>query len=242
MSARTKTIEIDGVQAEITWKQIKNCYIRLRPPDGRVQISAPQRMSNQAVTALFRERLDWIRKKQRAMQSRPAPPTLRYLDGEEHFYLGRPYRLQLQHCYRKRQPTVAGDALFLYLKTQGTAETRERLLHDWYRRQLEKLIPPLLSKWEPLIDVKVKEWRVRKMKTRWGTCNTVAHRIWLNLDLIKKPVECIEYVLVHELVHLLEPVPQPAVLRPDGSLSAGLATAAPDAALKTPVFRPRINI
>jgi len=202
---KTKTIEIDGVQAEITWKKIKNCYIRLVPPDGRVQISAPKRMSSQAIRSLFLERLDWIRKKQQAIQSRPVKTILQYLDGEEHAYLGKSYRLQLQHCYRKRQPAVSGDSLYLYLKSQGTSETRERVLHDWYRRQLEKLVPPLLAKWEPIIEVKVAEWRIRKMKTRWGTCNTVAHRIWLNLELIKKPAECIEYVLVHELIHLLEP-------------------------------------
>lgn len=205
MFQKITTLEIDGVQAEITWKKIKNCYIRLLPPDGRVQISAPHRMSNKAVKALFLERLDWIRSKQKTIQARPVQPQRQYLDGEEHFYLGKPYQLQLQHSYRKRQPTISGEALFLYLKSQGTAEYRASILDSWYRQQLEKIIPPLLKKWQPILGVKASEWRIRKMKTRWGTCNTVAKRIWLNLELIKKPLECIEYVLVHELVHLLEP-------------------------------------
>ena len=205
MFSKITTLEIDGIQAQITWKKIKNCYIRLLPPEGRVQISAPHKMSNKAVKALFLERLDWIRAKQKMIQNRPIPQPLHFLDGEEHFFLGMPYHLQIQHSYRKRQPAISGEALFLYLNKQGTIDYREQILYQWYRHELEKIIPPLIKKWEPILDVKVSEWRIRKMKTRWGTCNTVAHRIWLNLELIKKPYKCIEYVLVHELVHLLEP-------------------------------------
>ncbi len=209
MFKKLKTLEIDGIQAEITWKKIKNCYIRLLPPDGRVQISAPYKMSNKAVQALLLERLDWIREKQKVIQKRPVPQHLEYLDGEEHFYLGVPYRLQLQHSYRKRQPAISGNSLFLYLKKQGTPDSRQETLYQWYRQQLEKMIPPLIVKWEPILGVQVQEWRIRKMKTRWGTCNTVAHRIWLNLELIKRPADCIEYVLVHEMIHLLEPSHNP---------------------------------
>ncbi len=205
MFKKLQTLEIDGIQADITWKKIKNCYIRLLPPDGRVQISAPHRMSSKAVQALFFERLDWIRDRQKVIRNRPVPQQLEYLEGEEHFYLGAPYRLQLQHSYRRRQPSISGNNLFLYLKAQGTSEYREQVLQQWYRHELEKIVPPLLKKWEPILGVKVSEWRIRKMKTRWGTCNTVAHRIWLNQELIKKPYACIEYVLVHELIHLLEP-------------------------------------
>ena len=205
MFSKFKTLEIDGIRAEISWKKIKNCYIRILPPDGRVHISAPQRMSNKTVKALFVDRLEWIRAKQKDLQQQPAPLPLQYLDGEEHCFLGQPYILQLQHSYRKRQPIISGNYLIIFLRTQGTNEQREQVLGQWYRQELEKMIPPLLKKWEPILKVHANEWRIRKMKTRWGTCNTVAKRIWINLELAKRPYECIEYVLVHELIHLLEP-------------------------------------
>ncbi len=205
MFSKLKTLEIDGIRAEISWKKIKNCYIRILPPDGRVHISAPQRMSNKAVRALFVDRLEWIRTKQRNLQQQPVQQPLQYLDGEEHSFLGQPYILQLQHSYRKRQPLISGNSLIMFLRTEGTCEQREQVLSQWYRQELEKIIPPLLKKWEPILKVQANEWRIRKMKTRWGTCNTVAKRIWINLELAKRPYECIEYVLVHELIHLLEP-------------------------------------
>jgi len=202
---KRKTIAIEQIEVDITWKRIKHCYIRLQPPDGRVLLNVPLRMSMKSIHTVLQPRIEWIRARQSLIRNRPVQPTLQYRNGELHPYLGKYYPLQLDHNSGRDEVCLQGCQLTMKLARHTDTERCRQLLEHWYRQQLESLLPPLLQKWEPLIGVQVKEWRIKRMKTRWGSCNTVAKRVWMNLELIKKPVECIEYVLVHELVHLLEP-------------------------------------
>lgn len=133
------------------------------------------------------------------------PPKLNFVSGETHYYKGRPYLLNV--IQRQGVPRVELDTegrMHLYVREGSSREQREKVLDEWYRKHLKAQIPLLVSKWESLIGVKINEHNVKKMSTRWGTCNIKARRIWLSLELAKKPEHCLEYVVVHEMVHLLE--------------------------------------
>ncbi|WP_211253953.1 M48 family metallopeptidase [Pelobacter seleniigenes] len=196
---------IDDVRINISWKRIKHLYIRIHPPDGRVEVSAPESMPLTKVRACVMQRLNWIKTKQTSCSTAaPALSSSRYESGEMHPYLGRQYRLVVQHKTGKCTVMLNDETICLHCPPHTAPAERKALLEQWYRQQLQQRIPQLLQKWETILGVKTREWRIKRMKTRWGSCNTGAHRIWLNAELIKKPDTCIEYVLVHELVHLLE--------------------------------------
>ena len=127
------------------------------------------------------------------------------VSGESHFFLGQRYRLHVVHDHGRAKVIVRNKSTIeLYVRRDSNAEKRERVMQRWYREQLKELIPPLLKKWETKLGVHAKQWAIKKMKTKWGACNVEARRVWLNLELAKKPVPCLEYIIVHELVHLLE--------------------------------------
>lgn len=190
---------------DVVRKEIKNLHLAVYPPDGRVRVAAPLLVDDEAVRLAVIARLPWIRRQQGrfAQQERQSPREV--VSGESHYFQGRRYLLNV--VYRDGVPAVAvrnNTTLDLFVRPGSDTAQRGRVLLTWYRRQLQQLIPPLVAKWEAIIGVQVAEWRVKQMKTRWGTCNPDARRIWLNLELIKKPVSCLEYIVVHEMVHLLE--------------------------------------
>ncbi|MEJ2201274.1 MAG: SprT family zinc-dependent metalloprotease, partial [Desulfuromonadaceae bacterium] len=172
----------------------------------RVRITVPLAVKDAVVRQVVADKLDWIRRKQAEFQSRPRPVPLRLRDGEGHYFLGRPYRLRVVEQQGAGRVRLGADAtLELRVPVGAALEQRIALLENWYRRQLRELLPELVAKWEQVVGMQAAEWRIRKMSTRWGSCNIGARRIWLNLELAKKPLPCLEYVIVHELVHLLEP-------------------------------------
>lgn len=204
MTTKAKQIEVSGIAVEVVRKPIKNLHIGVYPPDGRVRVAAPSRMAMEAIRLALIGKLGWIRKHQVRFAGQERQSPREYISGETHYYQGRRHRLNIQlHAGR---PTVAlrHGTLELQIAPDTSIEQREALLYNWYRRQLKQQIPELLAKWEAVIGVQAAEWGVKRMKTRWGTCNPTARRIWLNLELIKKPLHCLEYIIVHELVHLLE--------------------------------------
>lgn len=204
MTTKAKQIEVSGIAVEVVRKAIKNLHIGVYPPDGRVRVAAPSRMAMEAIRLALIGKLGWIRKHQVRFAGQERQSPREYISGETHYYQGRRHRLNIQlHAGR---PTVAlrHGTLELQIAPDTSIEQREALLYNWYRRQLKQQIPELLAKWEAVIGVQAAEWGVKRMKTRWGTCNPTARRIWLNLELIKKPLHCLEYIIVHELVHLLE--------------------------------------
>ena len=197
-------IEIDGITIEIHRKAIKNMHLRIYPPDGRVQVSAPLRLSLKHIRNLLIEKRDWLHAQRTRLQSLPvvAAPTLS--TGEQHYFLGQTYPLTLINNQGPPSVTFINNVLILNSKKDATPIEKMALLKRWYQLQMYSLIPDLIKKWQPIMGVSVADWGVKSMKTRWGSCNTRARRIWLNLVLIEKPILCLEYVLVHEMVHLLE--------------------------------------
>lgn len=197
-------IEIDGISIEIIRKPIKNMHLRIYPPDGRVQISAPLRLNIKYIHKQVEAKREWLHTQRARLQSLPAPSEPSMELGETHYFLGQAYTLLCHETQNRGGIILKDNALFLSAKPNATALEKQVILKQWYQMQMQSLISPLIKKWQPLIGVSVADWGVKMMKTRWGSCNIQKRRIWLNLVLIKKPLICLEYVLVHEMIHLLE--------------------------------------
>jgi len=186
-------------------RDIKHVYLRVSPPDGRVQVRVPLRLGNALVQRAVTDRLDWIRRQQKKLLNRPPAETRRMRSGESHWYLGQPYCLNVVELDVRPSVAVADDrTLRLQVRPGSDRAARLAVLENWYRAQLKVLLPALIDEWQQRIGVTVAEVRIRKMRTRWGTCNIGARRIWLNMSLARTPPECLEYIVVHEMVHLLE--------------------------------------
>lgn len=198
-------LTIADIEVQVVRKRIKRLNLAIYPPDGRVRISVPHQVSDAHVRDVILSRLDWIREKQAYFQRRPPPPVMHYITGEMHAVFGKKYPLQVIHGQGRQDVLLdQSGVLKLCVKQGASVAVRQKLLDDWYRDEMKLRLPSLIAKWEPLIGKKVSECRIRKMRTRWGTCHISRRRIWFNLELAKKPVECLEYVMVHEMVHLLE--------------------------------------
>jgi len=205
MNTENRILEVRGIRVEVVRKAIKNLHIGVYPPEGRVRVAAPLRVNDEAVRLAVIARLGWIRRQQSRFAEQPRQSAREMTNGESHYVWGRRYRLRLIERPGPFKVVLSGNShLDLYIRPGADATQREKALNNWYRSQLKVRIPALITKWEPVIGVTVSEWRIKKMKTKWGSCNPVARRIWLNLELAKKPLGCLEYIMVHEMVHLLE--------------------------------------
>lgn len=196
---------MSDIRVEVVRKPIKNLHLSVHPPEGRVRVSAPLHIDDEAVRLAVVSKLPWIRRHQKIFADQPRQSQREMVSGESHYFLGRRYRLSVTEGDGPNRITLNGTSdLRMHLRPGTDRDRREQLLNAWYRRHMKELLPDLISKWQPVVGVQVTDWGVKKMKTRWGSCNTRDHRVWLNLELAKKPLRCIEYVLVHEMVHLLE--------------------------------------
>jgi predicted metal-dependent hydrolase len=204
VSTSSHQLEVSGVTVEVVRKDIKNLHLAAYPPDGHVRIAVPLHVDDEAVRLAVASRLGWIRKQQAGYRSQERQSEREMVTGESHFVGGRRYRLDVVEGPRSAVRIRNSRTLELHVRPGATASERGTILDRWYRRQLKERIPDLIAKWEPKVGARVNEWGVKKMKTRWGTCNKEAGRIWLNLELAKKPPICLEYIVVHEMVHLLE--------------------------------------
>ncbi len=204
IEATTQRIVVGGIAVEVVRKDIKNLHLGVYPPLGRVRVAAPPVVSDEAVRLAVIDKLGWIKRQQLRFASQPRQSEREMVNGESHYFLGRRYRLRVHEQAGPAWVAVGAASLDLYVRAGATPAQREAVLLRWHRAQLKARIPALLAHWQPLLQVKVADWGVKKMKTRWGSCNVAARRIWLNLELAKKPEPCLEYIAVHELVHLLE--------------------------------------
>jgi len=198
-------ITVNGLVVDVVRKNIKNIHLAVYPPAGRIRVAAPLRVNDEAVRLFTISRLAWIKRQQAKFQNQERQSAREIISGESHYYQGHRYRLNV--VYRAGTPTVTirnNQILDIFVRPGSDTSKRERILTNWYRRQLKEAIGPLIAKWESIIGVQVEEWGVKQMKTKWGTCNIEASCIWLNLELIKKPAYCLEYIIVHEMIHLLE--------------------------------------
>ena len=205
MSTDTPTLKVGGVTVEVVRKDIKNLHLGVYPPHGRVRVAAPLVVDDEAVRLAVIDKLGWIKRQKAKFAEQPRQSQREMVNGESHYFLGRRYRLRVHEHDAPPRVAVRGIAsLDLFVRPDSCPEQREAVLLRWQRDQLKALIPPLLEKWQPILGVEVAAWGVKKMKTKWGSCNVSARRVWFNLELAKKPVQCLEYIVVHELVHLLE--------------------------------------
>lgn len=198
-------MKIRDLEVQVVRKDIKNLHLSVHPPDGGVRISVPLHVHDDHVRLAIIGRLPWIRKKQAHFREQPRQSAREMVTGESHYVFGKRYRLEVIERHGKHEIVVKNNTtLLLHVRPGTTTANRLLVLNDWYRDQLKKRIPGLLDQWQRKIGVETTSWGVKRMRTRWGSCNIQRKRIWLNLELAKKPSECLEYVLVHELVHLFE--------------------------------------
>jgi predicted metal-dependent hydrolase len=198
-------ITVSGIVIDVVRKNIKNLHLSVHPPTGRVRIAAPLRVNDEAVHLFAISKLSWIKQHRVRFDAQERQSAREYVSGESHYWQGERYLLNV--IYQKGAPQVVvrnKKYIDLSVRPGSNLAQRQRVMTEWYRRQLKAEIPALIVKWQNVMGVQVAEYGIKQMKTRWGTCNVPARRIWLNLELAKKPAHCLEYVVVHELVHLLE--------------------------------------
>lgn len=198
-------IDLGDIRIEVQRKNNKHAHLYVYPPEGRVHISAPMHMGLDALRAFAISRLSWIKAQQRHMRAQPRETQREYLDRESHQVWGKRYLLEVIEANATPMVELKHSSLVLQVRPGSDEARREALLESWYRDQLRSKLPVLLGKWQPLMGVQVGRIVVQRMKTRWGGCNPTTGIVRLNTDLAKKPPQCLEYILVHELVHLIEP-------------------------------------
>lgn len=205
-SPHTHQITVSDVEVQVVRKAIKNLHLGVYPPEGRVRVAAPLGLSDDAVRIAVVDKLGWIRKQKAAFAAQPRQSEREMVSGECHYFMGRRYRLDVLETSGRGDIKLRGpNFMELHAQPGTTVEGRERVLTRWYRERLKALIEPLVETWQEAMGVEVTHWGVRKMKTKWGSCNPEARRITVNLELVKKPPECLEYIVVHELAHLIIP-------------------------------------
>ncbi|WP_076790746.1 M48 family metallopeptidase [Chlorobium sp. KB01] len=197
-------VDIGDIPVDVVLKDIRNIHLSVYPPTGRVRISAPSHMNIDTIRVYAISRLGWIKKQQGKLRQQERETPREYLNRESHYLWGKRYLLKIIERDAPFAVAMQHSTILLYVRPETCHEKKEELIDEWYRKQLKLAVPELIALWEKRIGVQVSEFGVRKMKTKWGTCNPQAQRIWINLELAKKPKECLEYIVVHEMVHLLE--------------------------------------
>ncbi|NLO20759.1 MAG: M48 family metallopeptidase [Syntrophomonadaceae bacterium] len=197
-------IMISGIPVEVCKKDIKNMHLYVKPPNGKVSVSAPLNMSDEAIERFVRSKSSWIKKHVNKFEGQPHKSQREYVSGETLYVWGKQYFLQVQYGTGKNMLVLSGDKAILTVRKGSTAKQRDNFVKEWYRELLKREVARLLPKWEELTRLNCDSWQTKYMKTRWGTCNTVTRKIWLNLQLAQKNPECLEYVILHELLHLIE--------------------------------------
>ncbi|HPN69559.1 MAG TPA: SprT family zinc-dependent metalloprotease [Saprospiraceae bacterium] len=197
-------LEIGNISIDVEQKDIKNIHLSVYPPYGNVRIAAPSKMDMDTIRVFAISKLQWIKKQRTILLAQERETPREYINLESHYFLGKRYLLKVTENNARPQVTIDHKYIHLTIRPNTPEAKRKEILEEWYRAELKKLVPNLITKWEEKIGVKSNQYGIKRMKTKWGTCNTKAKRIWLNLELARKPVECLEYIIVHELVHLLE--------------------------------------
>lgn len=200
-----EVITLSDVAIAIERKKIKNMYLKVHPPAGDVCISAPIPMNLETIRMFAITKLPWIRKQRQKIQSQERESPRDYINRESHYLWGDRYLLQIVEANKPPKISRSHQTLLLQVRPDTNPAKKEAIIAQWYRDQLKQVIPALIAKWEPIMEVKVNQFFVQKMKTKWGSCNVPKRNIRLNTELAKKPKQCLEYVVVHEMTHLLEP-------------------------------------
>jgi len=201
----SEVLQLGNLAIDVVQKDIKNVHLSVHPPTGRVRIAAPARMKLDTIRVFAISKLDWIRRQQQKLREQEREPAREYLERESHYVWGRRYLLQVNEGEHAPVIELKHNKLVMYARPGTGEEKRQALVESWYREQVRNAAAALVAKWEPLMNVRVARVFVQRMRTRWGSCNPATQSIRLNTDLAKKPRECLEYIIVHEMLHLLEP-------------------------------------
>lgn len=198
-------VQLGNIAVDVVLKDIKNVHLSVYPPSGRVRIAAPARMSLNTIRVFAISKLGWIKQQQKKLREQERETPREYLSRESHYLWGRRYLLTVKDESGGAAIELRPRRIVLRMRPGTSEEKKQALFEEWYREQLKAAVLPLLAKWQPLMGVTVSRVFVRRMKTKWGSCNPAARHIRLNTELAKKPPECLEYIVVHELAHLIEP-------------------------------------
>ena len=200
-----KRLMLGDIPADVVFKDIKNVHLSVYPPNGRVRISAPTRMKLDTVRVFAISKLPWIKQQRKKLQDQERETPREYLNRESHYVWGARYLLQVVEADQHANVELKHRRMVLRVRPGATETTRHETVARWYRELLREEAAHVIAKWEPILGVRVEVIYVRQMKTKWGSCNAVARTVRLNTELAKKPKECLEYIVVHEMVHMLEP-------------------------------------
>ena len=204
MSIGSAYLTVRGIDVDVEYKDIKNLHIGVYPPLGRVRVAAPHRLDDDRVRLAVIQRLPWIKQRREQLRAADRQSERQMVTGESHYVWGIRHRLKLVERPGRAHVETDGARLLLYVPAGTTTEARGRILEQWHRHQLRERVPHLIARWESAIERKVARWSIRRMKTKWGSCNRETGHIWLNVELAKKHPDCLEYIVVHEMAHLWE--------------------------------------
>ncbi len=200
----SSSIIISGLEILIERKDIKNLHIGVYPPNGKIRVAAPLKLNDEAVRLAVISRLSWIRKQRQNFLNQPRQSKREMVSGESHYFFGKRYLLDIKYKNGKHEIIKRHSKLELYVKKDTTVENRYKVLESYYRNNLKIEIDKLIEKWQKIICIDIHSWNIQKMKTKWGSCNIENKKLLFNLELAKVPMECIEYIVVHEILHLIE--------------------------------------
>lgn len=205
MSTEDGNKKIGDFEVRTVKKDIKHIHLGVYPPHGRVRIAAPTKTTDETIKVLVSLKTPWIKKQKAKFEKQERQTKREYVSGESHYFMGNRYVLNIVNTDTSPKVEVRRKAYIdMYIKPGASREKRERIMDNFYRLELKKQIPILSRKWEKIMKVQAKEFRIKKMKTKWGTCSQKHQRVWINLELAKKPLHCLEYIIVHEMTHFIE--------------------------------------
>jgi predicted metal-dependent hydrolase len=201
----TNELIVGKIKVEVIRKDIKNLHLSVHPPNGWVRVASPISINDDSVRLYVISKMNWIRKQQREFDKQERQIIRQYISRESHYLGGERYLLRVNYHDAPAKVVLQNKGYIdLYIRENSTLEQRRKVMQEWYRERLKLEIAPMIEKWQKKIGVEINEWGIKQMKTKWGTCNIESKRIWINLELAKKPIRCLEYIIVHELIHLLE--------------------------------------
>ena len=202
---KVEQVIISDIKVDVVRKDIKNIHLAVYPPAGRVRIAVPEHVNEDSIHLLLVSKLVWIKRQQRKFEGQERITPREYKNRESHYFQGRRYLLRIHEEDSPPKVLLQNKTYIdMYVRPGTPLLKKHELMNEWYRATLKEEIPAFVNKWENKIGVRVNQWQVKQMKTKWGSCNTEKGRIWLNLELAKKPLQCLEYIIVHEMIHLLE--------------------------------------
>ncbi|MEO1945033.1 MAG: SprT family zinc-dependent metalloprotease [Candidatus Thioglobus sp.] len=205
MSTNTSIIKLNDLNVEVVHKDIKNVHLSVYPPNGHVRLSAPEGITLENLRIFVISKLNWIKKQKTKLLSQERESIRDCVNRESHYFNGKRYLLTVIEANEPPKVRLSHSKLTLQVRPGSSAIKKVQVLDEWYRKQLQDALPSIINKWEKVLDVSISKVSVRKMKTRWGSCTPENNHIRINLELAKKPLGCLEYIVVHEMIHLIEP-------------------------------------